>query len=138
MGDHAHPLGAHLGRFLFYRNRGGEYSQLAKGWVTPIGVVAAAAKYLGLDGWQAAAIGLAVPVLIEGLALGAGWLDIRLGGARRQMALANVQDPWKVETLDLLRALERRSRPSSMPAAPELHQLVHGRWHDRRMADDHV
>ena len=107
MGDHGHPLGAHLGRFLFYRNRGGEYSQLAKGWVTPIGVVAAAAKYLGLDGWSATLVGLAVPVVIESCAWAAGWLDIRLGGARRQMRLANLQDPFRVEMLERAAAIER-------------------------------
>ncbi len=109
MGDSTHPLGAHLGRFLFYRGRGAEYSQLAKGWLTPMGIVAGAAKYLGLDGWHAALVGLAVPVIIESVALAAGWLDIHLGGLRRQQGLQNVQDPWKVETLDLLRALHARA-----------------------------
>ena len=110
MSDHGHPLGAHLGRFLFYRNRGGEYSQLAKGWVTPIGVVAAAAKYLGLDGWSATLVGLAVPLLVESCAFAAGWLDIRWGGARRQMALSNVQDPWKVEMQERAASIEREVR----------------------------
>jgi hypothetical protein len=107
MGDHGHPLGAHLGRFLFYRNRGGEYSQLAKGWVTPVGVVAAAAKYLGLDGWSATLVGVSVPVVIESCALLFGWVDIRLGGAHRQQALNNEQDEWKEEMRQRAASIER-------------------------------
>lgn len=107
MGDSRHPLGQRAGRFLFYRNRGGEYSQLAKGWVTPIGVVTATAKYLGLDGWAAVAVGLAIPLVIESLALGVGWFDIRLGGAHQQQALNNAQDEWKIEMRTRAAAIER-------------------------------
>lgn len=103
MGDHGHPLGATLGRFLFYRQRGGEYAQLAKGWITPVAAVTAAGKYLGLEAGMAAVVGAAVPVVIEGAGWLAGWVDVRLGGARRQTSMANAQDPWKEEVLEILR-----------------------------------
>jgi len=111
-----HPLGAHVGRYLFLRNRGREYAEIAKGWMTPVAAVTAAAKYLGLDAPAAMGVGLAVPVVVETLALAIGWWDVRHGGLERQTQLVNEQDPYKVESLALLRKIARSS-PGSFERA---------------------
>ena len=61
----------------------------------------------GLTWWQALGVGLGIVLAAECMMLLLGAFDFRNGVISRQTQLNNEQDPWKVETLAILRQLHR-------------------------------
>ena len=99
------PIGNALGRLLLWRTRGREYLDLLRAWVVPVMGTAGVSKYLGLQSRWAIVAGITIPIGMELLAMGLGWLDVRSGAGRAHQAQLNTLDPWKSETLRLLHKL---------------------------------
>ena len=99
------PLGNALGRLLLWRTRGREYLELLRAWIVPVSGVAGVSKYLGIQSRWALVAGIGLPVLIEVASMVLGWLDVRSGAGRAHQAQLNTLDPWKSETLRLLRKI---------------------------------
>jgi hypothetical protein len=108
MGESQHPLGPKLGRLLFIWGQGTEYGNMLRGWIGPISLATGVAKYMGLSTEASVALGIGIPVGITALTLAAGYYHVRVGGARHTAQQSNDNDPWRVETLRILRTLERR------------------------------
>lgn len=99
------PIGNTLGRILLWRTRGREYLELLRAWVVPVMGTAGVSKYLGLQSRWAIVVGIAIPVGLEALAMVFGWLDVRSGAGRAHQAQLNTLDPYKDETIRLLRKI---------------------------------
>ena len=99
------PIGNALGRLLLWRTRGREYLELLRAWIVPVSGVAGVSKYLGLQSRWALVAGIGLPVLIEVMSMVFGWFDVRSGAGRAHQAQLNTLDPYKDETLRLLRKI---------------------------------
>jgi hypothetical protein len=106
MGESRHPLGPYLGRFLFTYAQGSEYANMVKGWVAAGGLVTIALKQLGVSNattiWTVVLGALSVALLTYA----AGRYHVKWGGAREQVYRANLQDPWKVRSLEILERID--------------------------------
>ena len=101
-----------LGYYHFARTRGRDTLDSIQPWVK-IGIIGApAAKYLGLSTEWAIVFGISIILGAEIAMVLLGAFDHTRGVIERQVALNNSQDPWKVETLDILRRLDRVANPA--------------------------
>ena len=108
MGDSLARRWRWLGTYYAWRNRGRDTVQTIEPWIKIAmgGAFLSGYRNLGtLPWWEALAIGGGILLLAEVAMVTLGAFDFRHGVIHRQTQLNNEQDPWKVETLEILRRM---------------------------------
>ncbi len=124
MGDSQARRWRWLGTYYAWRTRGRETLQSVEPWIKIAMGGAFLSGYRNLGGltwWQSLGVGLAILIVAEVIMVLLGSFDFRNGVIRRQVQMGNEQDPWKVETLAILRRLDSLFQPAPVPAAVEMH-----------------
>ena len=91
------------GRIWFYRAKGSLYLEAVRQWILPVMGATAATKYFGLPLKLSFAARVAFALLAEVAALILGWLERRSGATAANYEVAKLTDPYKVESLALMR-----------------------------------
>ena len=115
MGDSLARRWRWLGTYHAWRNRGRDTVQSIEPWIKIAmgGAFLSGYRNLGtLPWWEALAIGGAILVAAEIAMVCLGAFDFKNGVIHRQTQLNNEQDPWKVETLEILRRLDQVAMPT--------------------------
>lgn len=99
-----------LGQINYYRGKGQQWIEMIRAWITPAALGGGFAKYLGVENWVAILIAVVVPVVVESFGILWGRLLYRRGAVRADYELAMLMDPWKVNTLAHLEAIEKLLR----------------------------
>ena len=99
-----------LGQLNYYRGKGQQWIEMIRAWITPAALGGGFAKYLGVESWVAIAIAICVPVVVESCGVLWGRFLYRRGAVRADYELAMLMDPWKVNTLAHLEAIEKLLR----------------------------
>ena len=105
------PFATVLGHIQFYRGKGAPWIEVFRPWIVPMVFSGAGAKYLGLQTRWAVLLAVALPVLTEVLAVLLGRWEHRVGATEAHYRLASEVDPYKAESLALLREIRDRLRP---------------------------
>jgi hypothetical protein len=91
----------------FVRTRGRDTLDTLRPWLQLAFIGGASTKIMGFSTGQSLKTALALILGSELLMFLLGVMDHRAGVIERQMVLNNSQDPWKMETLAILRRLDR-------------------------------
>jgi hypothetical protein len=100
--------GKRLGALNYYRAKGAVWLELIRPWILPALGGGAALKYLGLSSSKALGFMVAIAVVTEGIAVLVGWLEYRSGATAEHYRMARDSDPYKYESLSLLREIRDR------------------------------
>jgi hypothetical protein len=99
-------LGPRLGLAVYYKNKGEVWLAPVRQWILPALGGSAALKYLGLRSSEAVALMVGVALVWEVAAVLIGWLEHRTGATRAHYQAAADTDPFRRESLELLRDIK--------------------------------
>lgn len=102
-------IGERLGKSLYLQNKGRVWLQPIREWVLPALGGSAALKYLGFSTTKAILLMTGVALAWEVTAIFIGWLEHKSGATRAHYEEAAKTDPYKSESLALLRDIKDAS-----------------------------
>jgi hypothetical protein len=98
-------LGERVGYALYLKNKGDIWLSPLQKWVLPALGGSAALKFLGLSVTKAVLVMASVALFWEAAAVLLGWLEHHIGATRSTYQAAAETDPFKSESLALLRQI---------------------------------
>ena len=99
-------LGPALGRWQYLRGKSLFYIEALRSWVTPGAAAGAFAKYLGVSSKWSIIIAVLIPAVVETIGFFLGRFLYDRGGVFTEYQMALDRDPFKIQSLERLKAIE--------------------------------
>ena len=103
----AQRVSATWGRAQYYRGKGQWTIETMRSWVVPGSAAGAFVKYLGVPTEWSVTIAVALPVAVETFGFFLGKFLWTHGGVEAEYALALEKDPYRIQSLERLEAIEK-------------------------------
>lgn len=95
--------GQYVGRLFYFRHKGDAWLNVFRAWLLPVMGSAGITAYLGWPAWVAVVFWVGFALAAEVAAVAIGWWEHRSGATEAHYGLAAQTDPYKSESLRLLR-----------------------------------